>query len=177
MRVGWTGFVGRNLPVTISNVIGGALLVGIVYRVSAAAGHGGPGVSGSRVRRRLRGFHIIRGGVLMTSRGRRIGLALLVAAAQALPALPAAAQGQEGQVEQGKKLFISQGCYGCHMVGAVGTSAIGPDLSHVGGRYTPEYLVRWLRDPVSQKPTAHMPRIHLTEFEVQALAAYLASLR
>ena len=111
----------------------------------------------------------------MTSRARWIGLALLVAAAQAFPALQAAAQ--EGQVGEGKKLFISQGCYGCHMIGAVGTSAIGPDLSHVGSRYTPEYLVRWLRDPVSQKPTAHMPRINLTELEVRALAAYLASLR
>ena len=40
-----------------------------------------------------------------------------------------------------------------------------------------EFLARWLRDPAEQKPTAHMPRIQLDEREVEALAAYLASLR
>ena len=37
--------------------------------------------------------------------------------------------------------------------------------------------MRWLRDPASQKRTAHMPKIDLTEEEIQALAAYLSSLR
>ena len=53
MRVGWTRFVARNLPVTIGNVIGGALFVGIVYRfvclrsrAKAAAGSPGAGWSG-----------------------------------------------------------------------------------------------------------------------------------
>ncbi|MBI3329089.1 MAG: cytochrome c, partial [Nitrospinae bacterium] len=76
----------------------------------------------------------------------------------------------------GKKLFIEQGCYGCHMVGKMGTP-IAPDLSEVGSRYPESYLVRWLRDPSQTKPTAHMPKIALTEEEIQALASYLVSLR
>jgi hypothetical protein len=35
----------------------------------------------------------------------------------------------------------------------------------------------WLKDPSMQRPTAHMPKIQLSESEVQALATYLGSLR
>jgi cytochrome c1 len=61
-------------------------------------------------------------------------------------------------------------------VGKVGTP-IGPNLSHVGGKYSESYLARWLRDPQSQRPAAHMPKLELTEEQVTDLAAYLASLR
>ena len=116
--------------------------------------------------------------------GREFALAALVVAALALgrgAALPpavttAAAQERDPLADQGKKIFVSQGCYGCHTVGTAGTP-IGPDLSRVGFKYFESYLARWLRDPSSQKPTAHMPRISLTDIEVRALAAYLASLR
>lgn len=54
---------------------------------------------------------------------------------------------------------------------------IGPDLSHIGAKHDRSYLIGWLRDPSSQKPTAHMPKLTLTDAEVQALVAYLASLR
>ena len=50
-------------------------------------------------------------------------------------------------------------------------------ISQVGAKYPPSYLVGWLRDPSMQKPTAHMPKIALTEEEIRALAAYLSSLR
>lgn len=86
------------------------------------------------------------------------------------------AQGQAVQVEQGRQLFFDQGCFGCHMVGKVGTP-IGPNLSQVGAKYPPSYLVDWLREPSMQKPTAHMPKIDLTEEEIQALATYLSTLR
>ena len=108
--------------------------------------------------------------------GRFIGssLALLLMALAACSA--GGAQEGEGLPAQGKRLFTVQGCYGCHMIGKFGTP-IAPDLSHLGAKYNLADLTRWLRDPSAQKPTAHMPRINLTEAEVQALAAYLASLR
>ena len=45
MRVGWTRFVASNLPVTIGNVIGAALFVGIAWylRSRAKAAAGSPG--------------------------------------------------------------------------------------------------------------------------------------
>lgn len=89
---------------------------------------------------------------------------------------PSAAGAQDAAADRGKQLFMEHGCYGCHAVGVVG-SAVGPDLSRVGARYGEAQLAAWLRDPRQQKPTAHMPRIELSERDVRALAAYLASLR
>jgi len=99
--------------------------------------------------------------------------------ALALLAIPCAAAAQSPGpqvVERGEAAFKSNGCYGCHLIGKFGTP-IGPDLSHVGRKYPPEYLARWLRDPAQQRPSAHMPALELTEADVQALAAYLGSLR
>ena len=102
--------------------------------------------------------------------------ALIVGLTVLFLAVPGQAQDRRTLIEQGKQLFFTHGCYGCHTVGKVGTP-IGPDLSHVGAQYALSYLTGWLRDPASQKPTAHMPKIDLNEQEIQALAAYLSSLR
>lgn len=106
-----------------------------------------------------------------------ITFALLSTACGAAAQAPGTTQGPGTTVaERGQAAFKSNGCYGCHMIGAFGTP-IGPDLSHVGRKYPPEYLARWLRDPAQQRPSAHMPALELTEADVQALATYLGSLR
>jgi len=87
-----------------------------------------------------------------------------------------AAVGQEEPRERGRQLFTEQGCYGCHMIEKYGTP-IATDLSHVGSKWNVAELTRWLKDPTAQKPTAHMPKIAMSESEAQALAAYLGSLR
>jgi cytochrome c oxidase subunit 2 len=79
-------------------------------------------------------------------------------------------------VTTGARLFMAHGCYGCHRVGALGTP-IGPDLSRVGAKYTEADLVRWLGDPASQKPNAHMPKLELTPADIAALAAFLGAQR
>lgn len=89
---------------------------------------------------------------------------------------PACAQDGGDLVARGERVFMLQGCYGCHTVGRYGTP-IGPDLSQIGRRFGESRLGRWLRDPAEQRPTAHMPRLELTATEVQELAAFLASLR
>ncbi len=101
-------------------------------------------------------------------------LALVLAGLAACTA--AVAQEDAGQRARGKQLFTDQGCYGCHTVEKFGTP-IAQDLSHVGSKYSVADLRRWLEDPLTQKPTAHMPKIAMSEAEAQALAAYLASLR
>jgi mono/diheme cytochrome c family protein len=98
-----------------------------------------------------------------------------VAAAALLAAAPAAAE-DAALAAKGERVFRDQGCYGCHTVGKFGTP-IANDLGKIGAKYDLAYLTRWLRDPSSQRPTAHMPKIELKEAEVDALAAYLASLR
>lgn len=102
-------------------------------------------------------------------------LVALVVGGLALVTSVAAQPARDG-MELGRQLFFSQGCYGCHRLGQAGTP-IAHDLSHIGRKYTQAELAQWLRDPSSQKPNAHMPRLALTEDEIRALAHYLASLR
>jgi len=80
-----------------------------------------------------------------------------------------------GSVRRGTTVFAEKGCYGCHTMGAAGTP-IAPDLQHIGAKYTRDYLAVWLRDPTMFCPS-HMPRIDMTEGQLQDLADYLASLR
>ena len=91
-------------------------------------------------------------------------------------ATTASAQAGRDALAPGRQVFFAQGCYGCHRLGVAGTP-IAHDLSHVGRKYTEAQLAGWLRDPATQKPNAHMPRLALSEDEIRSLAAYLASLR
>jgi nitric oxide reductase subunit C len=79
-----------------------------------------------------------------------------------------------GLIEAGQRAFMKQGCYGCHTLGKIGTP-IGPDLSHVGAKYRADYLARWLRDPSYLRPSTHMPTLELSDDDIKAIAAYLAS--
>jgi cytochrome c oxidase subunit 2 len=91
--------------------------------------------------------------------------------------LAAGAEAQDSAlVARGQSVFKDQGCYGCHTVGKTGTP-IATDLSRIGTKHDQAYLGAWLRDPAQQKPRQHMPKLKLTESEVQALTAYLGSLR
>ena len=106
----------------------------------------------------------------MRGQMRCLGLVIL------LLATPLFAQDRLQLREQGKKLFFDHGCFGCHTVGTVGTM-LGPDLSNVGAKNSLDFLMQWLRDPSSQKPKAHMPKLTLSEDDIRALAEYLSSLR
>lgn len=85
-----------------------------------------------------------------------------------------------GLAAQGAQLYQAQACDSCH-----GKDA-GPDLSHlmlrhiIGGGVltnTPENLQRWLADPQAVKPGTKMPNYHFTPSQLQALTAYLETLR
>lgn len=104
----------------------------------------------------------------LVTRASVLGILLLVP--------PACAQDRGDLVARGERVFMLQGCYGCHTVGRYGTP-IGPDLSQIGRRFSEPSITRWLRDPAEQRPTAHMPRLELSGTEVEELAAFLASLR
>jgi mono/diheme cytochrome c family protein len=107
---------------------------------------------------------------------RRWIVAGLVVAALAVGSLAAQRRAiAQDRAQDGRRMFMEQGCYGCHTVGKVGTP-IGPDLSRVGAKYSEAYLKNWLRDPQQQRPAAHMPKLELTEPQIAALAAFLASL-
>jgi mono/diheme cytochrome c family protein len=112
----------------------------------------------------------------MPRRSKGLHAATLASAiAVLLTASPTAAQ-DKAAIAKGHSLFMEHGCYGCHTLGKVGTP-IAPDLAQIGAKRDRSYLKTWLRDPASQRPTAHMPKIQMAPGDADALAAYLSSLR
>ena len=88
----------------------------------------------------------------------------------------------------GATLFSRYGCGGCHTVRGTGQDgAIGPDLTHVGGRRTiaagalpsgEDAIARFIRYPARTKPGARMPAFpHMSEADAHAIARYLGDLR
>lgn len=99
---------------------------------------------------------------------------------QRRPALSAAAPGRSH--------FMANGCSACHAVrGTTADGAVGPDLTHVGGRLSvgagtlrngPEGLKTWLERTDRVKPGAAMPHFGmLPPEELRELAAWLGSLQ
>src|SRR5262249_36346101 len=91
------------------------------------------------------------------------------------------------QVAEGRRVFETTACINCHAVaGTAANGRFGPDLTHLMSRSTiasgaadntPANLRRWLEDPDSIKPGSLMPAMKVTGADLDALVAYMASLR
>ncbi len=75
----------------------------------------------------------------------------------------------------GEKLVAEYGCRDCHRIGGQG-ALTAPDLSGVTGRLDDASLRLWLRDPRARDRRTAMPNFHLSDSEIEAIAAYLAAL-
>ena len=89
---------------------------------------------------------------------------------------------------RGRDAFLQNGCGACHTIrGTTAAGVLGPDLTHVGGRYSlgagiltnnAAMLERWIAYPDRIKPSVHMPAFRmLPDEEREALAAFLAGLK
>jgi cytochrome c oxidase subunit II len=94
------------------------------------------------------------------------------------------------QIRFGREVFFEAQCHLCHSVPGAPLppvlGEVGPDLSDYGRRRTIAAGTRpnnagtlgaWLADPTGMKPGARMPPTHLDGERMQALIAYLLSLR
>jgi cytochrome c oxidase subunit 2 len=87
----------------------------------------------------------------------------------------------------GRDVFLSSTCVTCHTIrGTQAGSNVGPELTHVGSRMTigagtlPNmrgHLAGWISNPQSIKPGVRMPPNPLQSTDLQAVLAYLRSLR
>jgi cytochrome c oxidase subunit 2 len=87
----------------------------------------------------------------------------------------------------GREVFLRGPCVLCHSIsGTIAGGLNGPDLTHVAGRWTlaagtlpngPGALAGWILDAQTQKPGNHMPTLPLQAPRVQALLAYLETLK
>jgi cytochrome c oxidase subunit 2 len=90
-------------------------------------------------------------------------------------------------ISEGQRIFETTACINCHTVsGTVANGRFGPDLTHLMSRdtiaagaapNTPENLRLWIRNPNAIKPGSLMPAMELNDQELDALAAYLETLR
>jgi cytochrome c oxidase subunit 2 len=72
------------------------------------------------------------------------------------------------------------------VAGTVATGTFGPDLTHVASRdtiasgavpLTPENLRAFVDNPAQFKPGALMPAMHLNDHDLDAVTAYLMTLK
>jgi cytochrome c oxidase subunit II len=104
-------------------------------------------------------------------------------AAQLQPPSPPASPLQQ----RGRQIVESTPCALCHTIqGSQATGSLGPDLTHLASRRTlaaatlpssHESLGRWIVDPQALKPGCQMPANSLSAADLQAVLAYLESLR
>ncbi len=87
----------------------------------------------------------------------------------------------------GRTLFVTKACFACHTIrGTIAAGKVGPDLTHLMSRdtiasgilpNTPENLRRWIRDPAAVKEGALMPKVDMTDEQLNQITAYLETLK
>ena len=87
----------------------------------------------------------------------------------------------------GERVFMSAGCAVCHSIGGTEAKAtIGPNLTHFKSRLTiaagtlantSENVGRWVMNPQLVKPGTQMPPSPLSTVQLNALLAYLETLK
>jgi cytochrome c oxidase subunit 2 len=88
---------------------------------------------------------------------------------------------------RGQEVFVGKSCVMCHRIrGTIAGGTVAPDLTHVASRRmiaagtlpnTRGYLGGWIVNPQSMKPGVKMPPNALAGADLQALLAYLESLK
>ena len=93
----------------------------------------------------------------------------------------------DAKAKRGHDLFMSGTCMMCHQIqGTTANARMAPDLTHIASRPTlaagtlpndPQSMAAWIRDPQKLKPGAQMPAHHVPDDELDALVAYLETLK
>jgi cytochrome c oxidase subunit 2 len=94
---------------------------------------------------------------------------------------------QDARASAGKRVFETTACINCHAVsGTAANGRFGPDLTHLMSRgtlasgaaeNTPANLRLWIQNPDAIKPRSLMPAMKLTDADLDAVSAYLETLR
>jgi cytochrome c oxidase subunit 2 len=94
---------------------------------------------------------------------------------------------ESSSVTDGRNVFQHTACISCHRVaGTIATGRFGPDLTHVASRdtiasgsvpNTAANLRTFIDNPANFKPGSLMPAMHLNNHDLDAVTAYLATLK
>jgi len=93
----------------------------------------------------------------------------------------------QASAEKGRQLFFANSCVNCHTIAGTDAKGVfGPDLTKLMTRQTlgagvapidEKNLKSWVTDPQVLKPGCLMPNMQLLEPEVDAIVAYLQTLK
>lgn len=91
------------------------------------------------------------------------------------------------EADEGRRVFNQTACINCHTIsGSVANGRFGPDLTHLMSRETiasgavennAQNLRAWIQNPAKFKPGALMPAMNLTDRDLNAVTAYMQTLR
>jgi cytochrome c oxidase subunit 2 len=94
---------------------------------------------------------------------------------------------EDANGSEGRDVFQHDACISCHTIaGTVATGRFGPDLTHLASRETiasgsvantPQNIRSFVADPAHFKPGALMPPMHLNDHDLDAVTAYLTTLK
>ena len=73
-----------------------------------------------------------------------------------------------------KQMLEEAGCFGCHEIKVFNDIAkIGPELNRLSVKITPDWLVRWVRNPKDYNSHTRMPNFRFSDHQAEAISAYL----
>jgi cytochrome c oxidase subunit II len=91
------------------------------------------------------------------------------------------------KLQRGQQIFLTSTCAMCHAIqGTTASARMAPDLTHVGSRRalgadalpnSPAALAAWISNPHAAKPGVNMPNHSFSGEDLDALVAYLESLK
>jgi cytochrome c-type protein NapC len=96
------------------------------------------------------------------------------AATAALSKAPAGSSASNASTTQGRGIYDSQHCSGCH--GEAGVGGSGPALTHISIQFPPAKLTAVLKAPTAKMKAAGMVPLTLNDADMNALVSYLTSL-
>jgi len=90
-----------------------------------------------------------------------------------------------GDANAGKQVFETKGCTGCHTIDSLSDArgTVGPNLTHIAATpydsfpNDPQFIKQWINDPPTAKPGTAMPKLGLTDVELNNVVSFLETLK
>ena len=86
----------------------------------------------------------------------------------------------KAMIDEGKKVYLANGCKACHVIGDDKGGKTGPELSHVAKTRKPDWMFAQVRDPKKFDPKSTMPAYgtdKITDSKLKSLVAYMSTLK
>jgi cytochrome c2 len=86
------------------------------------------------------------------------------------------AQTDPAKIAKGQAVYAEKKCSLCHLIRSHG-GKVGPELTMVGAKRDAEWLRMFMKEPKAMVPKAKMLPFKGTDEELEAVVAYMASLK